>query len=68
MNLILIIEFDEDLPSCEGDAATNCMNVKEDNSIDPNEWWVYMMVLVALFVVFRALAASLLVQKAKRFY
>ena len=46
----------------------NCENVKESNSVDPNEWPVYLAVLVALFVIFRIFAAMLLTQKAKRFY
>merc|ERR1711990_1118520 len=61
LNLILIVEFDEDLDSCSGGAAPYCQGVKEDNSINTDEWWVYMLVLIALFSVFRVFAAALLV-------
>lgn len=68
INLVLCIEFDVDNASCSGEARSNCENVKSTNGIEPNDWPIYLAVLVALFVVFRILAAMLLVQKAKRFY
>jgi hypothetical protein len=37
----------------------------EQNDIYPEDWWVYTLVLIALFVGFRALAAVLLAAKAK---
>ena len=68
LNLILIVEFSEDNSNCAGGAAENCKVVLAQNDIHPDQWWVYMLLLGALFVGFRIMAAMLLVQKAKRFY
>jgi ABC-type multidrug transport system ATPase subunit len=68
LNLILITEFDASNASCEGDAAANCHGILEDNNIDPDSWWVYMLVLIALFIAFRVVGAFILVKKAQRFY
>lgn len=68
IDLILIIEFSEDNSNCQGNAAQNCRNVLIQNDVQPDQWWVYMLLLGALFIGFRILSAMLLVQKAKRFY
>lgn len=68
MNLALLTEFDPDLKSCQGEAAAMCESVINSNDINADKWWVYLLLLGALFVGFRLLASIILVHKAKRFY
>lgn len=68
MNLILLTEFSPRLASCQGGAKEACANVITNNDINANDWWVYVILLVALFVGFRTLGAIVLVRKAQRFY
>lgn len=68
MNIILMVEFDSSLPSCSGNAATNCRNALESNNIDVDLWWVYVLMLGVLFLGFRILGAVVLVARSKRFY
>ena len=68
INLALITEFNSDLKSCQGDSAPSCQAIIDTNDIEEDLWWVYVIVLIALFIGFRLIAALILVQKAKRFY
>ena len=68
MNLILYIEFNPSNENCEGDANRNCAAVIASNDIVTGQWWVYMLILIALFVGFRTLGAVVLAKKAKSFY
>lgn len=68
LNIALINEFSLSSPSCQGAARDNCNSVLTTNSIDPGLWWVYMLCLIALFLVFRIIAGIVLVKKAKKFY
>ena len=68
LNIILSTEFHEDNDSCSGDAASNCAAILDNNEIEADLMWFYVLMLVALFGAFRLLAAVVLVQKSKRFY
>ena len=68
MNLILFIEFYPSNDNCKGEAQENCITVLRNNDIIIDQWWVYMIILIALFAGFRIAAAFILQQKAKRFY
>ena len=70
MNLLLILEFADTNPSCESSAqaAANCANALDSNNVNPDQWWVYMLMLGVLFVGFRTLGAFILVGKSKKFY
>jgi len=68
INLLLIIEFDSSLKSCQGRAAFLCHGVLVNNNVNKNQQWLYIILLVVLFVAFRAMGAVFLVRKAKRFY
>jgi hypothetical protein len=68
MNLFLLVEFDTSLPSCQGGAKPNCESVLEKNDIKRKDFWIYALILAALFVGFRALGAVILVKKSTRFY
>lgn len=68
MNLILFTEFNPKLESCQGVAKLYCRAVLDNNDIVESDWWVYILLLGALFVGFRALGAYILIEKAKRFY
>jgi len=68
MNIILLTEFNPSNPSCQGAAAHACASVISNNDIKSDQWWVYVLLLIVLFVGFRILAALILVQKSKRFY
>ena len=68
LNLVLMTEFALSNPSCSGAAKHFCAGVLDGNDVDSSLWWVYMLLLIALFIGFRVIAAVVLVQKAKRFY
>lgn len=68
VNLILITEFDASNPSCDGINAQACHDALVKNDVDPQLWWVYMLILLALFVGFRLIAAAVLVRRAQKFY
>ena len=68
INLILVTEFDPSLKSCEGNARANCLGLLQQNNVQTQYIWLYILLLVILFIGFRAIGAFILVQKAKRFY
>ena len=68
MNLLVLTEFNPSNPSCQGAAAANCASIISSNDIVSSQWWVYMLLLIAIFIVFRSIGCIVLVQKAKRFY
>jgi ABC-type multidrug transport system permease subunit len=68
MNLILLIEFNTSLKSCQGNAHYACNAVLLDNDVVQDDWWVYALLIFVLFVGFRGIACYILAQKAKRFY
>jgi ABC-type multidrug transport system permease subunit len=70
MNLFIMTEFDLELESCRSSEAArnNCHSIIVNNDIETDRYYVYILVLFALFIVFRLIGAAILVQKAKRFY
>jgi len=68
MNLIIYIEFNPKLPSCGGRAHEYCEALLDNNDVATDQWWVYVLLLLVLFVGFRTLGALVLIQKAKKFY
>ena len=68
MNLMILTEFDNSNKSCQGGAQQSCHNVIAQNDIKKDQWWVYGLIIIALFLGFRILGGFVLTQKAKRFY
>jgi ABC-type multidrug transport system ATPase subunit/ABC-type multidrug transport system permease subunit len=70
MNLVLVEEFNPENESCKSSpaAALNCRSAIESNSINADDVGWYILALFGIFLVFRLLAASILVSKSKRFY
>lgn len=68
MNLILLTEFSGENAACKGKASKLCTNVIKSNDIRGEDWWIYFLLLVVIFVAFRIIGALILIQKAKRFY
>lgn len=70
MNLVLMNEFHAGNDSCQSspEAQANCKNVLSNNDVDTDNFYIYIIILFALFVAFRTLGGMILVQKAKRFY
>ena len=67
INLVLLTEFNLDNDSCQGAAAFNCKAIIANNNIVGGDTFIYILLLFALFVVFRGIGMFILVQKAKRF-
>jgi ABC-type multidrug transport system ATPase subunit len=65
LNLAVIVEFGKDTCSSE---ITGCQKILETNDVVESDWWVYVVVLLALFAAFRLLAINVLVKTAKKFY
>lgn len=64
IRLGLLAEFEE----CADEGETNCSIILESANSNADEKWIYWLVLVALFVVFRVWALFVLKQKANSFY
>jgi hypothetical protein len=70
INIILQLEFGSWMDACNtsADAADNCHNVLKTNDIVLDLYWVYVILLIAIFFFFRIFAAVVLTSKAKKFY
>lgn len=69
ISLILITEFDSSNRNCQGEAASQaCKAILVRNGIHADQWWVYALVLFALFLGFRILAAIVLIKRANNSY
>lgn len=68
MNLLLLVEFSLSNKNCKGDAKPFCESVISTNDVSKENFWVYILILGALFFGFRILGGLFLVQRAKRFY
>jgi hypothetical protein len=66
LNLVLITE----LGDCKGtdEYVQACDILLENNEVKRSHWWVYALVLFALFVGFRALSLYFLIKRARTFY
>ena len=42
--------------------------IVDNNEIDPDDWWVYVLVLLAIGVAFRLLAVAALSRRAAKFF
>lgn len=68
VNLVLLTEFNVLNESCQGNAATNCKNVLINNDIRVEDTYIYVLIIFGLFLVFRIFGATILIQKARKFY
>jgi hypothetical protein len=70
MNLALLLEFGPSVSHCNTspEAIANCHNVIASNNIDPDNYWIYIILLFILFAAFRLIAGYVLVKKARKFY
>ena len=68
INLVLLTEFNPTNKSCQGDAGMNCKFVLINNDIRVEDTYIYILVIFALFIVFRITGAAILIKKARRFY
>eukprot|EP01039_Chlorochromonas_danica_P003087 gene3087-3375_t len=70
MNLVLITEFDLDSDKCSAseEARNNCRDLLVNNDVETGRYYVYILILFALFAGFRLAGAFFLVQRAKRLY
>jgi len=66
VNLAYITEFS--VRNCSPGAELVCNGVFEKNNIVQDKWWVYMLILFALTIAFRAIGCYILSKKAKKFY
>jgi ABC-type multidrug transport system permease subunit len=62
LNLILLVEFSD----CEDQQLCDEF-VLDPNNVVEDDWWIYVLILVGIFVGFRLWALQLLVSKAKNF-
>jgi len=68
-NLVILNEFSLSTSTCSSPAAAaNCREIQDANGIDGDIFYVYIILLFALFVAYRVAGVLILIQKAKRFY
>lgn len=72
LNLILLIEFDIDRVENDLNNATifpsinaSYVAVLDDNRVDKDDWWIYLLVLLGMLVAFRLIALFALTSKGK---
>jgi len=70
LNLAITVEFAASQDACSesDDAAANCAKIIHNNNIKPDDFWIYILCLFAIFAALRALAMFLLAKKAVKFY
>jgi ABC-type multidrug transport system permease subunit len=66
INLVMITQISPSTAGCQC-APDACENVLKENNVNPDAWWVYALILLCLFLIFRIIAAVVLVQRAVRF-
>eukprot|EP00299_Pterocystis_sp_00344_P019144 c9525_g1_i1.p1 GENE.c9525_g1_i1~~c9525_g1_i1.p1 ORF type:complete len:599 (+),score=142.03 c9525_g1_i1:29-1825(+) len=64
MNLAILVEFND----CDPLEKMACSKLKDSNDIEKDHWWVYVLILLALFFGFRLLSLMVLRKRAKKFY
>lgn len=69
-NLVLMNEFRVGLPSCQtsDQARDNCSGVLDANDVNPDLFYVYILLLLGICVFFRLIGLFFLLRRAKRFY
>ena len=69
MNLFILNEFGSDTTSDWPEANKAFASaVIEDNDINPDNWWLYVIVLVGIIAGFRVLAIAALARRAAAFF
>ncbi|KAJ1439146.1 ABC transporter [Ochromonadaceae sp. CCMP2298] len=70
VNLVLLTEFNAGNESCKTSeaAANNCRQLLKDNNIEPDQYFVSIIILAALFAGLRVVGPMILAQRAKRYY
>ena len=70
LNLVLLNEFASSNDNCQESAGAmaNCVSVLDANEIEKSNAYIYALLLILIFFVFRSLGCYALVQKSKRFY
>eukprot|EP00457_Paulinella_chromatophora_P001032 gb/GEZN01001034.1/.p1 GENE.gb/GEZN01001034.1/~~gb/GEZN01001034.1/.p1 ORF type:complete len:661 (+),score=82.30 gb/GEZN01001034.1/:29-2011(+) len=71
LNLLVLSEFNDDLcPNVPTppDGLTACQRLRASNDIVTDDWWIYLVALLTLFVGFRIIGAIFLVKRARNFY
>mmetsp|Transcript_14598 Transcript_14598/g.55151 ORF Transcript_14598/g.55151 Transcript_14598/m.55151 type:complete len:132 (-) Transcript_14598:137-532(-) len=63
--LLVLIEFDEECTEAE---AQTCADLRSDNDVDRDLWWLYIVLLIVLILVLRTAAMFVLVNKSKTVY
>ena len=64
MNLLVIAEFGD----CDDAAKEGCDALLERNDVERDDWWIYVLIIIALFMAFRVVALIMLISKAKTVY
>ena len=69
MNLFILNEFGEGTTEGWDPAARAAANaIVDNNDIDPDSWWVYLLILLVLICAFRLLAILALAKRAEAFF
>ena len=69
MNLFILNEFGEGTTEGWDPAARAAANaIVDNNDIDPDRWWVYLLILLVLICAFRLLAILALAKRAEAFF
>ena len=70
LNIVLMNEFASSQYSCNEsiEAEQNCERILSDNNINEDDWYIYVIVILTLFLVPRIVAMTVLAKKAIKFY
>eukprot|EP00299_Pterocystis_sp_00344_P019145 c9525_g1_i2.p1 GENE.c9525_g1_i2~~c9525_g1_i2.p1 ORF type:complete len:598 (+),score=129.97 c9525_g1_i2:51-1844(+) len=64
MNLAILVEFND----CSDDEKPSCVSLRDKNNIEKGHWWIYALILIALFIGFRLVSLFILRKRAKKFF
>jgi len=69
MNLFILNEFGKGTTEGWDDSAREAATlIIDNNDIDPDHWWVYLLILLVLICAFRLLAILALAKRAEAFF
>lgn len=68
LNLELMLEFGPTGDACQGPySQAYCQSLLKDNNVEVDQWWVNIVIMIAIFLCFRLFGGILLLQKAQVF-
>jgi len=66
LSISILVEFGEQ--TCDWQKIPGCKSILSSNNVDKKDWWIYCLVLLALFLVGRTFVIVVLTRAARKFF